>query len=173
MHIIFGKRKNVYVDVWIRVNIRAFRFVSPTPDIGFMICIWQCELGKWTFISRRYGTCYEGYMFPMLVEEQLDLWPEKNVRRRIWVCFWSMDFTFPRSLFCGWWFVLIYKYLQIYSADDGGRSQRSLSAWVDEGSLRQIGWTTHIPRATEGRRRSALLTLNCLVHRTVLDRSRT
>ncbi|KAB1205817.1 Nudix hydrolase 17, mitochondrial [Morella rubra] len=45
----------------------------------------QCELGKWTFISRRYGTCYEGYMFPMLVEEQLDLWPEKNVRRRIWM----------------------------------------------------------------------------------------
>uniref|UniRef100_A0A2N9HB29 Nudix hydrolase domain-containing protein n=1 Tax=Fagus sylvatica TaxID=28930 RepID=A0A2N9HB29_FAGSY len=44
------------------------------------------KLGKWTFISKRYGKCYEGHMFPLLVKEQLDdLWPEKNVRRRIWM----------------------------------------------------------------------------------------
>jgi hypothetical protein len=24
-------------------------------------------------------------MFPLLVEEQLDFWPEKNARQRIWV----------------------------------------------------------------------------------------
>ncbi|KAK7849044.1 nudix hydrolase 17, mitochondrial [Quercus suber] len=43
------------------------------------------KLGKWTFISKRYGKCYEGHMFPLLVQEQLELWPEKNVRRRIWM----------------------------------------------------------------------------------------
>lgn len=45
----------------------------------------ECELGQWRFISKRYGTYYEGYMFPLLVNEQLDLWPEKNVRQRIWM----------------------------------------------------------------------------------------
>ncbi|OAY29292.1 nudix hydrolase 17, mitochondrial [Manihot esculenta] len=43
------------------------------------------ELGKWNFLSKRYGTFYEGYMFPLLVTEQLDLWPEKHVRQRIWM----------------------------------------------------------------------------------------
>lgn len=45
----------------------------------------QCELGQWSFMSKRYGTFYEGYMFPLLVKEQLDLWPEKDERQRIWV----------------------------------------------------------------------------------------
>ncbi|KAF5450333.1 hypothetical protein F2P56_030693 [Juglans regia] len=45
----------------------------------------ECELGKWSFISKRYATYYEGYMFALLVKEQLDLWPEKNFRRRIWM----------------------------------------------------------------------------------------
>ncbi|KAL5553237.1 hypothetical protein UlMin_040638 [Ulmus minor] len=47
--------------------------------------IVECELGKWSFISKSQGTYYEGYMFPLFVKEQLDLWPEKNVRRRIWM----------------------------------------------------------------------------------------
>ncbi|KAI7731132.1 hypothetical protein M8C21_001228 [Ambrosia artemisiifolia] len=42
-------------------------------------------LGKWHFKSKRNDTLYEGYMFPLLVEEQLDLWPEKNIRQRHWV----------------------------------------------------------------------------------------
>lgn len=50
---------------------------------------WQCELGKWSFISKSHGTYYEGYMFPLLVKEQLDFWPEKHVRRRIWVCYFN------------------------------------------------------------------------------------
>ncbi|KAL9352644.1 hypothetical protein Peur_055324 [Populus x canadensis] len=44
-------------------------------------------LGKWNFLSKRHGTFYEGYMFPLLVTKQLDLWPEKNVRQRIWTAF--------------------------------------------------------------------------------------
>ncbi|KAK9272327.1 hypothetical protein L1049_002698 [Liquidambar formosana] len=47
--------------------------------------IVQCELGKWRFKSRSKGTYNEGYMFPLLVNKQLDLWPEKDVRQRIWM----------------------------------------------------------------------------------------
>lgn len=45
----------------------------------------QCELGKWSFKSKSQGIYREGYMFPMLVGEQLELWPEKNLRQRVWV----------------------------------------------------------------------------------------
>ncbi|XWS46415.1 hypothetical protein CRYUN_Cryun14cG0063900 [Craigia yunnanensis] len=43
------------------------------------------ELGKWNFKSKTHDTLYEGYMFPLLVQEQLDIWPEKNVRQREWM----------------------------------------------------------------------------------------
>ncbi|KAI3824325.1 hypothetical protein L1987_05783 [Smallanthus sonchifolius] len=42
-------------------------------------------LGKWHFKSKGNKKSYEGYMFPLLVKEQLDLWPEKNIRQRVWV----------------------------------------------------------------------------------------
>ncbi|KAF5750120.1 nudix hydrolase 17 mitochondrial-like [Tripterygium wilfordii] len=45
----------------------------------------ECGLGKWNFLSKSQGTFYEGYMFPLLVKEQLELWPEMNVRQRIWM----------------------------------------------------------------------------------------
>ncbi|KAK6125892.1 hypothetical protein DH2020_040366 [Rehmannia glutinosa] len=45
----------------------------------------QNKLGKWNFKSKNNDTCYEGHMFPLLVKEQLDLWPEKDVRQRIWI----------------------------------------------------------------------------------------
>ncbi|GAV60483.1 NUDIX domain-containing protein [Cephalotus follicularis] len=43
------------------------------------------ELGKWNFKSKTHDAYYEGYMFPLLVKEQLDNWPEKNVRQRMWL----------------------------------------------------------------------------------------
>ncbi|CAN1311618.1 Nudix hydrolase 18, mitochondrial [Linum perenne] len=43
------------------------------------------RLGKWTFMSKGNGIFYEGYMFPLLVTEQLDFWPERHVRKRIWL----------------------------------------------------------------------------------------
>ncbi|CAA2973415.1 nudix hydrolase 18, mitochondrial-like [Olea europaea subsp. europaea] len=43
------------------------------------------ELGKWCFQSNNNGNCYEGRMFPLLVKEQLEFWPEKDVRQRIWI----------------------------------------------------------------------------------------
>ncbi|KAK8999417.1 hypothetical protein V6N11_070584 [Hibiscus sabdariffa] len=32
-----------------------------------------------------YGTFYGGYMFPLLVKEELDFWPEQNLRHRTWM----------------------------------------------------------------------------------------
>ncbi|EXC16428.1 Nudix hydrolase 17 [Morus notabilis] len=58
----------------------------------------ECQLGNWSFISKSRGTYYEGYMFPLLVKEQLDLWPEKNVRRRIW-----MTAAEAREVCQHWW----------------------------------------------------------------------
>ncbi|KAM7279477.1 hypothetical protein ACFE04_006611 [Oxalis oulophora] len=43
------------------------------------------ELGKWNFKSKTHDTCYEGFMFPLLVTEQLDIWPERKFRQRIWM----------------------------------------------------------------------------------------
>ncbi|KAI4357554.1 hypothetical protein L6164_001494 [Bauhinia variegata] len=63
-----------------------------------VIGIVECELGKWGFISKRYGTYYEGHMFPLFVKEQLDLWPEQNVRRRIW-----MNVAEAREVCQHWW----------------------------------------------------------------------
>ncbi|XP_044491286.1 nudix hydrolase 17, mitochondrial-like, partial [Mangifera indica] len=56
------------------------------------------ELGKWNFVSKSQGTLYEGYMFPLLVKEQLEVWPEKDVRQRIW-----MSIDEAREVCCHWW----------------------------------------------------------------------
>lgn len=45
----------------------------------------QRQLGKWSFKSKTYDTFYDGYMFPLLVQEELDLWPEMDFRQRKWV----------------------------------------------------------------------------------------
>ncbi|KAF6150822.1 hypothetical protein GIB67_020905 [Kingdonia uniflora] len=58
----------------------------------------ECKLGKWSFRSKRYDTIYEGYMFPLLVKEQLDSWPEKNVRSRRW-----MTVSEARDICQNWW----------------------------------------------------------------------
>ncbi|XP_044504768.1 nudix hydrolase 18, mitochondrial-like [Mangifera indica] len=43
------------------------------------------ELGTWKFKSKSHDTYYEGIMFSLLVKEQLEIWPEKNVRKRTWM----------------------------------------------------------------------------------------
>ncbi|KAI3775757.1 hypothetical protein L1987_45510 [Smallanthus sonchifolius] len=43
------------------------------------------ELGKWCFKSKGNDAYYEGHMFPLLVTEELDQWPEKDIRQRCWV----------------------------------------------------------------------------------------
>ncbi|KAH7529225.1 nudix hydrolase 18, mitochondrial [Ziziphus jujuba] len=43
------------------------------------------KLGKWRYKSKSQGTTHEGHMFALLVKQQLDLWPEQNVRKRRWL----------------------------------------------------------------------------------------
>ncbi|CAA3004062.1 SUPPRESSOR OF ABI3-5 [Olea europaea subsp. europaea] len=42
------------------------------------------KLGEWIFKSRSRDAFHEGYMFPMLVTEEFDVWLEKNVCQLIW-----------------------------------------------------------------------------------------
>ncbi|KAF7822197.1 nudix hydrolase 18, mitochondrial-like [Senna tora] len=42
-------------------------------------------LGKWSYKSKRQPIVHEGYMFPLLVKQQLEDWPEKNIRKRRWM----------------------------------------------------------------------------------------
>ncbi|KAI7745828.1 hypothetical protein M8C21_015069 [Ambrosia artemisiifolia] len=43
------------------------------------------KLGKWCFKSKGNDAYYEGHMFPLLVNEELDDWPEKDIRQRYWM----------------------------------------------------------------------------------------
>ncbi|XP_047320989.1 nudix hydrolase 18, mitochondrial-like [Impatiens glandulifera] len=45
----------------------------------------KSELGRWRYKSKSQEKYHEGYMFSLLVKEQLDVWPEKNARRRVWM----------------------------------------------------------------------------------------
>ncbi|XP_074269563.1 nudix hydrolase 18, mitochondrial-like [Silene latifolia] len=45
----------------------------------------QSKLGQWTYKSKNQDTLHDGYMFPLLVEEELEYWPEKDFRQRKWV----------------------------------------------------------------------------------------
>ncbi|CAL5362698.1 unnamed protein product [Camellia sinensis] len=56
-----------------------------TKEEAGVVGILENQLGKWSFQSKSQGTFHDAYMFPLLVEEQLDVWPEKNARRRIWM----------------------------------------------------------------------------------------
>lgn len=47
----------------------------------------QEYLGTWSFKSKSQGTFHEGHMFPLLVTEEHDDWPEKTVRKRLWLKF--------------------------------------------------------------------------------------
>ncbi|XP_019196169.1 PREDICTED: nudix hydrolase 18, mitochondrial-like [Ipomoea nil] len=44
-------------------------------------------LGKWFFKSKSLGVLHEGFMLPLIVLEELDDWPEKDVRQRSWVSY--------------------------------------------------------------------------------------
>ncbi|KAG8382711.1 hypothetical protein BUALT_Bualt05G0105800 [Buddleja alternifolia] len=58
----------------------------------------ECELGRWIFKSKSRELYHEGFMFPLLVTQQLDLWPEKNSRKREW-----MSVTEAREACGQWW----------------------------------------------------------------------
>jgi len=43
------------------------------------------KLGKWNFKSKSQSKFHEGHMFPLHVTNVLDVWPEKNLRQRVWM----------------------------------------------------------------------------------------
>ncbi|EYU21840.1 hypothetical protein ABFS83_09G071100 [Erythranthe nasuta] len=43
------------------------------------------KLGEWVFKSKSQEKYHEGSMFSLLVTEELDVWPEKDVRQRVWM----------------------------------------------------------------------------------------
>ncbi|CAN4100284.1 unnamed protein product [Withania somnifera] len=47
----------------------------------------QDYLGTWSFKSKSQGTFHEGHMLPLYVTQELDEWPEKSARRRLWMKF--------------------------------------------------------------------------------------
>ncbi|KAL2478950.1 Nudix hydrolase 17 [Forsythia ovata] len=56
------------------------------------------KLGEWIFKSRSQEKFHEGSMFPLLVTEELDVWPEKDVRTRIW-----MTVNEAKKVCAHWW----------------------------------------------------------------------
>lgn len=65
-------------------NIRQAALRETEEEAG-VVGILERELGKWYFKSKSRGTYNEGYMFPLLVKEQLESWPEKDARQRTWM----------------------------------------------------------------------------------------
>lgn len=43
------------------------------------------NLGNWRYMSKRRRVHHESCMFPLLVKQQLEHWPEENFRTRRWV----------------------------------------------------------------------------------------
>lgn len=64
-------------------------------NMSFSNCIGclQVQLGMWRFQSKSQDCSHEGYMFAFEVKEELDVWPEKDVRKRLWVS------SLPRILY--------------------------------------------------------------------------
>ncbi|XP_073269140.1 nudix hydrolase 17, mitochondrial-like [Primulina huaijiensis] len=56
-----------------------------TIEEAGVIGLLEDKLGEWVFKSKSQDKYHEGSMFPLLVTEELDVWPEKDVRRRVWM----------------------------------------------------------------------------------------
>lgn len=81
----------VFGTVEVRSSIlslyNSYNFLELFDLFTFSFTFLQRILGKWLFKSKSNENYYEGFMFPLLVKEQLDFWPEKDIRQRIWVSF--------------------------------------------------------------------------------------
>uniref|UniRef100_A0A3N7HLK7 Nudix hydrolase domain-containing protein n=1 Tax=Populus trichocarpa TaxID=3694 RepID=A0A3N7HLK7_POPTR len=57
-----------------------------TEEEAGVIGVVGGKLGPWQYKSKRSSIMHESYMFPLLVQEELDSWPESKIRKRRWVC---------------------------------------------------------------------------------------
>ncbi|KAL2521887.1 Nudix hydrolase 17 [Forsythia ovata] len=88
------------------------------------------ELGKWSFKSNNNNNCYEGRMFPLLVKEQLEFWPEKDVRQRIWI-----SVREARKVCHYWWMKEALELLVNRLTSQGVVEAKTESCLCQEGSL--------------------------------------
>ncbi|KAB2090077.1 hypothetical protein ERO13_A03G092000v2 [Gossypium hirsutum] len=59
--------------------------IRETVEEAGVVGVIECKLGKWCYKSKRQSIYHEGHMFGLLVKQELDGWPEKNIRKREWV----------------------------------------------------------------------------------------
>ncbi|KAG5233867.1 hypothetical protein OIU78_017146 [Salix suchowensis] len=69
-----------------------------TEEEAGVIGVVQDKLGPWHYKSKRSCIMHESYMFPLLVQKELDSWPEKNIRKRRWV-----SINEAREVCHNWW----------------------------------------------------------------------
>nr|APR63907.1 hypothetical protein [Populus tomentosa] len=69
-----------------------------TEEEAGVIGVVQDKLGPWHYKSKRSCIMHESYMFPLLVQKELDCWPEKNIRKRRWV-----SINEAREVCHNWW----------------------------------------------------------------------
>ncbi|XP_058184741.1 nudix hydrolase 17, mitochondrial-like [Rhododendron vialii] len=79
-------------------SIKEAALRETLEEAGVVGNIDEDELGKWSFKSKSRGIYNEGRMFALLVTEQLELWPEKNFRQRLW-----MKVGDAREVCQNWW----------------------------------------------------------------------
>ncbi|KAG5229739.1 nudix hydrolase [Salix suchowensis] len=56
-----------------------------TEEEAGVIGVVGDKLGPWHYQSKRSCIMHESYMYPLLVKEELDCWPERENRERRWV----------------------------------------------------------------------------------------
>jgi len=70
---------------------RELEVLMVTPQRRQGLLFPKCCLGSWDFMSTRHQKdrnvdgCRKGYMFVLVVTEELESWPEKDARQRKWV----------------------------------------------------------------------------------------
>ncbi|XP_034917304.1 nudix hydrolase 4 [Populus alba] len=69
-----------------------------TEEEAGVIGVVGDKLGPWQYKSKRSCIMHESYMFPLLVQEELDSWPESKTRKRRWV-----SINEAREVCHNWW----------------------------------------------------------------------
>ncbi|KAL6281716.1 hypothetical protein ACE6H2_018597 [Prunus campanulata] len=80
------------------------------------------RLGMWRYKSKSHAKFRQGYMFPLLVQQQLDCWPEQSARKREW-----MTVAEAREACQNWWMrealeKLVYRQMHPQQAEEETKS---------------------------------------------------
>ncbi|KAL0354995.1 UNVERIFIED_CONTAM: Nudix hydrolase 17, mitochondrial [Sesamum radiatum] len=56
-----------------------------TLEEAGVVGLLRDKLGEWIFKSKSQEKFHEAFMFSLFVTEELDVWPEKDLRQRVWM----------------------------------------------------------------------------------------